>query len=156
MFEYFTKVGTNLATTQGNADYSSVAGRFITQPQRVATQVKSLAIAISDTDSTSQKIGDIAALTNGIVFQKGTFANGTFTLIESPLFHKAFKKNADFLPLFDLNYIAESGLIVSTKLVADLSGAEIDLAAGEVLAVYLHDDLSGLTGLEFVANIVEA
>lgn len=156
MFEYLTKVGTNLATTQGNADYSSVAGRFITQPQRVATQVKSLSIAISDGDSSGQKFGDLAALTNGVVFQKGTFANGAFTLLETLLFKKAFKKNADFYPLCDLDYVSEAGLTVSTKHNANLEGAEINLAAGEVLAVYLNDDLSGLTGLEFVANIVGA
>lgn len=150
MFDFLRK-SSDTSVYDANANYSSTAARFILLPQPLVIVVVGLIVSIGDTDNSSAKYGDIAALTNGVQFRVEKFDGTTFTANPDNKLKIPMKANRDYYSLAakqsGFDYLQESDLTVIAKHRIDFLELDgpIQVNPGEVFVKYLNDDLSGLT-----------
>ena len=154
MLEFLHK-SSSAADTDAAEDFSSTAGVFLRGGFRHAKKVTEIHVILTDTANTLAALGAVTALTNGMKFQRGTLSGSTWTKKQDIL--KPFKCNRDLLAATAggaYEAITESSAVVGTKYVIPVG--DLTIPAGEYLGVYLNDDLTGLTGLQFAAKFEDA
>lgn len=146
--------------TKANANYSSTKSHFITKARTKASKINHLVVTVRDTDGSLAKLGDVTALTNGIVFRlvEAGATEAATEVKKDTLFGRNFHSSGDLLGLggtFEL--INENGATVGARFEVDLAkhGNEIDVKAGLSFAAYVQDDVSGLLDLSFAVSQVD-
>lgn len=159
-------LSSNSTVTDASTNYSSAVTRFVLRPTgRKVWNVYRLFVVIEDSDTDYNLFGALAALTNGITLHKERLDGSTYTSLEQLLAGETIKKTEDWhrigatlTPLNDSSAATRSTLIeIFNAKSGNEGGKPIILNArfADLLAWRVNDDLSGLDGLRFGAEIVE-
>lgn len=159
-------LSTDSGVTDASNNYSGALTRFILRPTgRLVWNVYRVFAVIEDADTDYNLFGNLAALTNGVELHRERLIGSTYEQIEQLLAGETIKKTEDWqriganvVPLNDSAAATRSTMVtVFDAKAGGHNGRPIILNARftDLLAWHLNDDLSGLDGLRFGAEIVQ-